>query len=114
MVIAGLVAGCPWLRQQQLATTDQPEVLRTGQVAQGDLLISVSSNGTVAMRRTTRAWWHGQQAESRRCSCPQEQVTEGQILARSDQGDLQRVTRQRSPLNRRDSPLRLLKNLQTG
>ncbi len=94
MVIAGLVAGFLWLRQQQLATTDQPEVLRTGQVAQGDLLISVSSSGTVAMRRTTRVVARTAGRIAQVLVSPQERVTEGQILARSDQGDLQRAVQQ--------------------
>ncbi len=94
VVIAGLVAGFLWLRQQQLATTDQPEVLRTGQVAQGDLLISVSSSGTVAMRRTTRVVARTAGRIAQVLVSPQERVTEGQILARSDQGDLQRAVQQ--------------------
>lgn len=94
LVVAGLVAGFFWLRQQRLPTTGQPEVLRTGQVVRGDLLISVSSSGSVAMRRTTRVVARTAGRISQVLVSPQERVTEGQILARIDHGDLQRAARQ--------------------
>lgn len=94
VVVAGLVAGFFWMRQQRLAAANEPEILRTGQVARGDLLISVSSSGTITLRRTTRVVARATGTVAEVLVAPQERVSEGQVLARIDQTDLQRAVRQ--------------------
>ncbi|MCU0520298.1 MAG: efflux RND transporter periplasmic adaptor subunit [Anaerolineae bacterium] len=91
--LAGLVAGFYWVRRQpNKAPTD--EILRTGAVVRGDLVISVSTSGTVSMRRVSRVVPTTTAKVARVLVSLQQRVVEGQILGTLDDVDLLRTIEQ--------------------
>lgn len=94
-VIAGGVWGVLWWREQraqsQSATGD---VLRTGQVTRGELVISVPASGNVAVNRKVNLSFKLPGNVTAVSVAVSDQVKAGQELARLDTANLERAVRQ--------------------
>ena len=91
--LIGLVAGGLWFRQRSNSSPTD-EILRTGTVIRSDLVISVSTSGTVAMRRVSRVVPRTTAKVDEVLVALQQRVVEGQALGTLDDADLLRNIQQ--------------------
>ncbi len=93
ILVGGAVGGVLWLRQRSAAQTSQ-QILRTGSVTRGDLQISVSASGNIAVKQQTNIAGDVTGTVARVLVAPNDRVQQGQTLAELDTTDLTRAVRQ--------------------
>ena len=91
--IAGSVASVLWYRRQQAEIAATPEILRTTNVIQGNLVLSVPASGSVAVQEK-RDLFFSRPGTVTHIAVPENaRVTAGQTLAQLDSTDLERALR---------------------
>ena len=93
-IIAGGIGGFLWLRNQQQTQAQSESILRTAEVIRGDLEITVSASGNVAINDRLDLLF---KQSGNVASLPvkeNERVSRGQELARLDTTNLERAVRQ--------------------
>lgn len=92
-LLAGAVAGFVWLRGQQTPSSG-PEVLRVGEVFQGDLEITVPASGSVAVSQKLDLYFSAPGTVAEVLAVRDGRVAAGEVLARLDTAALRRSARQ--------------------
>ncbi len=91
---AGAVTGVVWLRDQQQSQATQETILRTAEVKQGDLEITVAASGNVAVNESIDLRFKQSGYVAEITVQENERINAGQELARLDTTDLERAVQQ--------------------
>jgi HlyD family secretion protein len=93
VVVAGAIGGALWLRRRA-ATQVSQQILPSGMVARGDLEISVSASGDIAVKQQTNVTGDASGNVAHVLVSPNDRVGQGQTLVELDAADLSRSVHQ--------------------
>ena len=93
LIGGGIAGGLWWYRQQSPNATTGPEILRTAEVIQGDLILSVPASGSIAMQEKRDVFFNRTGIVMAIAVQENDRVAAGQTLAQLDTTDLKRAVR---------------------